>query len=129
MILRLKTGIENKITKTVRQEDLATVFGSEHLPVLATSKIVAFMEYTALSSIQTLLPDGYTSVGTKIDLEHYRPAVIDTEVTCFSRLTDIEGRKIIFELTLRSNTGILSKATHERAVVNEEAFKKRIDIK
>ena len=128
MILNIRTGVENKITRTVRKEDLASVYGDEHLPVLATSKIVAFMEFTALTSIQKLLPEGFTSVGTKIDIQHLRPATLGTEVTCRSRLTDIEGRNIVFDITLHSPIGVLSKAIHERAVVNEDAFKRRINI-
>lgn len=126
MILDLKPGIENKITKTVGERDTASYFGEEHMPVLATGLAIAFMEYTALSSVQSLLPDGYSSVGIEVNMKHLKPAPVGIEVTCHSRLTEISGRKLYFEISLRSDEGLLATCAHTRAVVQNDAFQRII---
>lgn len=126
MIINIKTGIQNKVTRTVKSEDTATAFGEEHMPVLATSKIVAFMEYTALESVQEYLPEGYSSVGTQIHLSHYKPVSPGVKVSCFSTLTEVEGRKLVFDITLRDHSGLVASSTHTRMIINNEAFHRMI---
>ena len=124
MILDLEPGIENHVSRTVREEDIASWFGEEHMPVLATSKIVAFMEYVALSSIQSRLPEGFSTVGTDISLQHKRAVVSGQEVECYSRLTDIKGRYLYFEISLRSEGEEIAYASHTRSVINIKAYKR-----
>ncbi len=126
MIINIKTGIQNKVTREVKTEDTASAFGEEHMPVLATSRIVAFMEYTALKSVQEHLPEGYSSVGTQIHLSHFKPVSPGDEVSCFSKLTEVEGRKLVFDITLRDQSGLIASATHTRMIINNEAFRRMI---
>lgn len=126
MIINIKTGIQNKVTREVKTEDTASAFGEEHMPVLATSRIVAFMEYTALKSVQEHLPEGYSSVGTQIHLSHFKPVSPGAEISCFSKLTEVEGRKLVFDITLRDQSGLIASATHTRTIINNEAFRRMI---
>ncbi len=68
--------------------------------------------YTALSSVQHLLPEGYSSVGAEIHLKHIRPVVSGTSLACHSRLTDVIGRKLFFEISLRAGTELVATASH-----------------
>ena len=126
MIINIETGIQNKVTRKVKPEDTATAFGEEHMSVLATSKIVAFMEYTALESVKKHLPEGYSTVGTHIQLSHFKPVSPGVKVICFSTLTEVEGRKLVFDITLRDNSGLVASATHTRMIINNEAFQRMI---
>ena len=126
MILNLQTGIENSVSRIVSKDDIATVFGSEHMPVLASSIIIAFMEYVSLSSVQGLLPQGYSTVGTEIHFKHKRPVLEGTNIECSSRLIEIDGRKLIFEIILRTESQEIATSTHTRTVINENAFERLI---
>jgi predicted thioesterase len=126
LISNIKPGIENKLTREVTQNDTASSFGVEHMPVLATSKIVAFMEYTALSSIQSYLPEGYSSVGTHITIYHEKPALPGENVTCVSRLVEAEGRKLVFEITIHNDHDLVARATHTRMIIKNDAFRRLI---
>ena len=128
MILNIQPGIENEITQKVTKHDIATSFGSEHMPVLATSKIVAFMEYVALSSVQDLMPDGYSTVGSEINLKHLKPVKEGEKVSCSSRLLKVEGRRMYFEISMRNVCEEVAKATHIRTVINEGVFKRLIGL-
>ena len=126
MILNLQIGIENTVSRIVSKDDIATIFGSEHMPVLASSKIIAFMEYTALSSVQGLLPQGYSTVGTEIHFEHKLPVLAGTNVDCLSRLIEIKGRKLVFEIIVRTESQEVASSTHTRIVINKNAFERLI---
>ncbi len=126
MILNLQIGIENTVSRIVSKDDIATIFGSEHMPVLASSKIIAFMEYAALSSVQRLLPQGYSTVGTEIHFEHKLPVLAGTNVECLSRLIEIKGRKLVFEIIVRTESQEVASSTHTRIVINENAFERLI---
>jgi fluoroacetyl-CoA thioesterase len=129
MILNLKTGIERTESRVVSEKDAASRFGPEHMPVLATGMAVAFMEFTALTSVKDFLPHGYSSVGTQIDMKHIKPAPIGTKVYCHSLLTRVEGRRLYFDISLRDDNGQIASASHERAVINDEVFKRNLQEK
>ena len=129
MIINLQPGIENAVSRIVSKEDIATIFGSEHMPVLASSRIIAFMEYVALSSVQGYLPQGYSTVGLNFQFEHKRPVTEGTNIECLSRLTDVSGRRMTFEISVRTISSEIANATHTRAVINESAFERLIGDK
>lgn len=127
MILNLEIGIKNTHCRVVREEDMASFFGTEHMPVLSTSRIVAFMEYVALSSVQSSLPEGYSTLGTEICIKHKKPVTINKNITCTSRLTDIIGRRLYFEISISTNEEEVAQATHTRAVINKSVFERLIE--
>ncbi len=128
MILDIQPGIENEITQLVGENDIASSFGSEHMPVLATSKIVAFMEYVALSSVQDLMPKGHSTVGSEINLKHFKPVLAGETISCLSRLIKVDGRRLYFEIYLRNAGEEVARASHLRMVINNKAFKRLIGI-
>jgi predicted thioesterase len=126
VILNLQTGIENCIIRKVTKADIASAFGEEHMPVLATSKIVAFMEHVALASVQSYLPNGYSTVGIHINLHHNKPALEGDNLKCCSKLIEVRGRKLVFDISLNNDTEIIARATHTRMIINDSAFKRMI---
>lgn len=80
------------------------------------------MEYTALSSIQSYLPEGYSSVGTHINISHEKPVLPGESVTCISRLVEAVGRKLVFEISLRNDYDLIAHATHTRMIIKNDAF-------
>ncbi len=126
MILHVKPGIENIITREVKEEHIASRYGNDQLPVLATPEIVSFMEFTALSSVQTMLPEGCSSVGAEIHLRHVKPVSTGSRLVCHSRLTEVSGRNLFFDISLRDDSGLVATASHTRAVVSNESFLRKI---
>ena len=127
MIIDIKTGIENRVIREVTRDDTASALGYEHMPVLATSRIVAFMEYVSLSSVQEYLPKGYTTVGSYINLHHTKPAVPGDKLSCFSKLTEVKGRKLTFEITLSNDIEKIAHASHVRVIINQSVFERLIN--
>ena len=55
---------------TVTDADTAAAVGSGSLPVLGTPRLLAWCEAATCAAIDPTLPEGSTSVGTRVELEH-----------------------------------------------------------
>ena len=125
----LKEGIKNTITIKVTQDKTAKVMGSGILDVFATPSMVALMEQTAAESVQPLLDQGVTSVGTKINVEHLSADPVGIEVECVSTLTEVDNRRLCFDIVVSDKHGIVGKAYHERFLIKSESFTNKTNAK
>ncbi|MBQ8859726.1 MAG: thioesterase family protein [Ruminococcus sp.] len=125
----LEKGIKNSLTIKVTEDKTAKVMGSGILDVFATPSMVALMEQTAAESVQPLLDEGVTSVGTKINVEHLAADPVGIEVTCESTLTEIDNRKLCFDIVVFDNHGVVGKAYHERFLIKSESFMNKTNAK
>ncbi|MBQ2971023.1 MAG: thioesterase family protein [Ruminococcus sp.] len=125
----LETGIKNTLTIKVTDDKTAKVMGSGTLDVFATPSMVALMEQTAAESVQPHLEDGVTSVGTKINVEHLSADPVGIEVTCESTLTEVDNRRLCFEIVATDKHGIVGKAYHERFLIKAESFMQKTNAK
>ena len=104
----------------------AEKLGSGSLPVFATPALVAFMENTAMKLLADL-PEGETSVGTLINIQHLKASAVGEKICCTAQITEIDGRKYTFTLEAADSSGaIVGKGTHERFVVNAGKFMSKI---
>lgn len=112
---------------TVQESQTAEKVGSGALPVFATPALVAFMENTAMQLLSGL-PEGETSVGTAINIQHLKASAVGETISCTATLTQAEGRKYSFELEAKDSKGdIVGKGTHERFAVNIERFMSKLN--
>lgn len=123
--------MEAVLTKkmTVGKENLASFVGSGSLDVLATPAVAALMEGAASELAQSIVGEGYTTVGTKLCLEHTSPSPLGAEITAEARLTKSDGRKFEFEIIARDNLGEIARADHTRVSVDSVKFQKKADNK
>lgn len=106
----------------VEREDTAQVVGSGSLLVYATPCMAALMEGAACNCLEEILPEGQTSVGTMLNLNHLAATPVGLEVSAEAELTAVDGRKLTFKITAKDEKGIIGDAVHERFVVNAERF-------
>ena len=125
----LNTGIKNTMTIKVTNDKTAKVLGSGTLDVFATPAMVALMEQTAAQSVQPLLENGVTSVGTKINVEHLSADPVGIEVTCESTLVEIDNRRLVFDIVVSDKHSVVGKAYHERFLIKSESFMTKTNAK
>lgn len=107
---------------TVQDSQTAEKLGSGGLPVYSTPSMIALMENTAVHVLSNL-PDGESSVGTMINIQHLRATAVGETVSCTARLIETEGRRYLFEVeAYDSENNLIGKGTHERFAVNIERF-------
>ena len=116
--------MEKTFTKTcvVTPEMLATAVGSGSVEVLATPMVAALLEGAAAELAQKELPEGWTTVGGKIAIEHLCPTVTGVKVSATATLTEVDGRVYRFSLEATDNAGVIARGAHERVSVEASRF-------
>ncbi len=120
--MKLEAGIRGTSSQNVTPENTARAMGSGTLEVFATPALVALAEKTCWQSVAPALEPGCGTVGTRLELDHTAPTPVGMTVTCESELTAVEGRKLVFAVKLRDETGPVGGGVHERFIVNDRKF-------
>lgn len=118
----LSPGLSGEARRTVTPEMTASALGSGDVPVLGTPGLLALMEEAAVAALRGNLPEGRTSVGARVTLEHIAPTRLGAEVCAVARLVAVEGRRLRFECEAFEGDKPIGHAAHERVVVDREAF-------
>ena len=127
--MKLETGICGEQSVRVSAENTAKTMGSGTLDVFATPALVALAEKTCWQSVAPALEAGSGTVGTKLELEHTAPTPVGMTVTCESELTAVEGRKLVFKVSLHDEKGPVGGGVHERFVVYDAKFAAKAESK
>lgn len=126
MDFTLPTGIKHHEEMLVGAEQSARTFGSGAVDVFATPAMIALMEKTAMISVRSYLPEGFTTVGTEVNIKHLKATPIGSKASCDSRLREVKGNKLIFELHAWDDKGMIGIGTHTRVIVEEQKFMEKI---
>lgn len=90
--------------------------------MLGTPALLALCEEAAVAAVHDALPDGSTSVGTWVELEHRAPSRVGAEVRAVARLLSIDGRTLSFECDAYDGDTLIGRAQHRRVVVDRARF-------
>lgn len=109
----------------VSDADTAAAVGSGSLPVLGTPVLLAWCEATTCAALD--LPDGSTSVGTRVALEHLAASKVGVSVVVTATVAYVDGRLVRFEVEAREPGGkLLGSGEVTRVVVDAERFLGRL---
>ena len=122
----LRIGMTREEMFTVEGEHSAAHVGSGSARVLATPWLVAFMERTARNLLANVLPEGFSSVGVHVDLRHLAPSPIGSRVRSRVDVKAIQGVKVYFTVRLWDEQELVGEGTHQRVVIEEERFLRRV---
>lgn len=125
----MKTGIKGSKSVTVDKSNTAAAVGSGTLDVFATPSMIALMEATASESVQELIEDGLTTVGTSVDIKHLSATPVGCTVRCESTLVEIDRKRLVFELNVYDEFGIVGSGRHERFIVQSNKFMEKANQK
>ena len=125
----LEPGLKGATEILVGTRDTAPHVGSGKVKVLATPVMVMMMEEAALNAVEGLLPAGYQTVGTRLDITHTAATPVGMRVTATAELTKVEGRKLTFHVSARDEKEPIGAGTHERIIINVARFDQRAQEK
>lgn len=124
----METGIRGAQSVKVEVSNTARAMGSGTMDVFATPAMIALMEKTAWMSVAAELEAGQGTVGISLEITHDAPSPLGMTVTCESELTEIDGRRLVFAVEAKDETGaVIGKGRHERFIVWEEKFQAKAD--
>lgn len=119
---RIKVGLTREERGFSDEAQSARAVGSGLLPVLATPAMTALMEQAAATAIGEFLPEGWTSVGISLDIEHTSATPLGMGFRAEAEVTAVEGRKVLFAVRAYDDAGEIGHGTHARFAVESEPF-------
>lgn len=122
MLQELKPGLTGTAETVVRETNTALAMGSGSLHVFATPGMIALMEQAACNAVAACLDEESTSVGTLVNVTHDAATGMGKAVTATATLVEVQGRKLVFEVTAADEDKQIGQGTHERFIVNKEKF-------
>ena len=125
----LKIGLKAEIEQEVLQQHTAMAFGSGGVNVLATPMMIGLMEKAALLAVDSHLEEGFTTVGTIVNVSHIAATPVGMKARAIAVLTNIEGRKLTFDVEAYDEEEKIGEGTHERYIINLAKFLKRTEQK
>jgi len=116
------------LTFTVTTDDTAIAVGSGSLPVLGTPRLLAWCEAATCAAIEAALPEGGTSVGTRVSLEHLAASPVGAELEVAASTAYVEGRLHRFTVSARhmQDGRVVGAGEVTRVVVDAERFMSRV---
>jgi fluoroacetyl-CoA thioesterase len=108
-------GLEGRIERVVEGHLLTHHVGGKG--TFATPAMIGLMELTSHRSVEPLLPEGQTTVGYEVHVRHLAPTAPGRTIVVTSRLTEVKGNKLYFEVECREGDKVLGSGIHKRAIV------------
>jgi predicted thioesterase len=125
----LSPGMKAEKQETVNAENTAASWGSGGLEVYATPAMAALMEGACVALADPSLPEGFSTVGTALNITHTAATPRGMEVRARGELLELDGRRLLFRVTALDGAGTIGEGTHERFVVENEKFLKKAEAK
>lgn len=125
----LAPGLTGQATVTVSADLTAAALGSGNVRAFSTPALIALMEGAAVAALEGRLPDGQTSVGTRLDVRHLAATPVGMTVRATATLTEVDGRRLVFAVEAHDDAEQIGAGTHERFVVDKARFEARLAAK
>jgi predicted thioesterase len=106
----------------VTSADTARALRSGDVPVLGTPRIVALAEEAAVAALAGDLSATETSVGTRVELAHLTPVLVGSRIRAVATLEKAEGRRLIFNVAVTDDAGLVAAGKITRIIVNTDQF-------
>ncbi len=126
---QIRAGMALEVSQDVTTERSAPHVGSGALSVYATPAMAAFIEQACCQLVDALLPDGKTTVGVEIKIQHLAPTPVGKTVHARVEVVSTDGSLIDFQARVHDDVELIGSAEHRRAIVDVDRFLKRVEGK
>jgi predicted thioesterase len=111
----VRPGLEGRLERVVEGELITRHVGGAG--TFSTPAMIGLMEITSHRSVEGLLADGETTVGYEVHVRHLAPAAPGSTIVVTTRLSEVKGNKLYFEVECRQGANVLGTGIHKRAIV------------
>ena len=120
--MSVTVGLKGRAETVVNESNTAQAACSGALPVFGTPFMCALMEEAAWKSIAPHLEPGQSTVGTRLNVSHDSATPVGMRVWAESEVTQVDGKRIVLNVTAYDEKGLIGKGTHERFIIQNERF-------
>lgn len=115
-------GVRHEESIVVDESTAVTFLGHAGARVLGTPWMIMWMERTSRDAVKPLLPDGWDTVGTIVNVRHLSAAPMGARVTFSAEVIEQTERRLLYRVSAESAHGVVGDGTHERALIDVERF-------
>jgi fluoroacetyl-CoA thioesterase len=123
----LSVGMRGEASLVVAEEHTAAHFGAGGVHVFGTPMMIGLMESAAWSLVQSELAEGETTVGTQVNVRHLAATRLGQKVTATAELVQIDGRRLVFQVSAHDERQLVGEGVHERVRVQLDRFLARVE--
>ncbi len=125
----IKAGMSKEEVFLVEERHSALHVGSGSVRVLATPWMIGFMERVCQRLLAEHLPQGYSSVGVRVDVQHLAPSPVGSLVRVRGEILSLDGGKVNFKVEAWDGEEQIGAGQHQRVVIDEARFLRRVAAK
>jgi len=129
MFPQIQPGLIGEREIQVEAAQTARHLGSGSVSVLATPELIRLMEAAAVRAVDPLLPEGYSTVGIHVDVNHLAATPLGMQVRVRATLQEVDGRKLTFRVEAFDEVEQVGTGTHQRMIIDLARFKQRVEAK
>jgi fluoroacetyl-CoA thioesterase len=118
----VNSGVTGTVELVVAWDDTAAAAHSGDVPVLGTPRVVSLCEEASIGALAEALPEGQTSVGSRVEIAHLAPVAVGSTVRASATLERSEGRRLIFSVSVTDACGLVAVGKVTRVVVDRDHF-------
>jgi fluoroacetyl-CoA thioesterase len=125
----IQPGMTREDSFLITPENSAIHIGSGSSRVLATPWMIAFMERVSHRLLTCCLPEGFSSVGTHLDVHHIAPTPVGATIRVKTTVESVDGNRVYFSIEAWDNLEKIGEGQHERMAIDEARFLRRVEKK
>ena len=118
----VQPGLVAAVELTVKEGDTAEALRSGDVPMLATPRVVALAEEATVAALAGHLEAKATTVGQRVQLDHLLPIPVGKVVRAEAKLESVEGRRLVFTVSVSSDRGLVAAGKITRVIVIRDRF-------
>jgi len=122
----ITVGMSAERILTVTPERTVRHFVPTMPAVYATPMMIMAMEMTSVDAIAAMLPEGFVTVGTEVDIRHLAATPVGRTVRTTARVTAVERKVIRFEVEAFDGDRRIGDGRHARGLINVASFTRRL---
>lgn len=132
----LQAGIEHELCFRIPESKTVPALYPEaeefqEMPdVFATEFFIGLLEWACIQAVNPHLdwPTEQT-VGTHVDVSHEAATPPGLEVVVQTELTEVDDRRLVFEVEANDGVDVIGRGTHERFIIEKEIFTQNAEQK
>ena len=118
----LQPGLAGTIEHTVSDGDTSAAAGTSDVPMLATPSIILLAEQATWAALEGRLDEGTSAVEHRVEISHLAPTPVGAKVRAEAVLVAVEGRRLIFRVSVSDERGLVAAGRFTRVVVSKQRF-------
>ena len=126
--VELQPGSAASVERVVGERDTSAAAGTSDVPMLATPSIILFAEQAIWAALDGRLEKGTSAVEHRVEISHLAPTPVGAKVRAEAILESIEGRRLVFRISVTDERGLVAAGRFTRVVISKDRFLERAGL-